>query len=242
VPNELVLNDLHQSMQLQIYIQNIDGSARSQNAFSSGTKVCENSSDFVYVNSVDTGPQNGTPLAWPGDQRSQACRDWTAQFGPTFSNALSRIHAGHSWPIQGQSRNDMAQPYPDPIAAGSHWEPGWNTIMYHLKFPTQWETRNGTLEAWIWHPGDDGWQKLFQRFDVVGRDPGAVNNGITLNGGTDGFFHWGLWLTPFRTGGVSEAGVRPDTYIIYDEVIVSTSPIDAPNVVKPDPPENLRGE
>lgn len=225
VNNELVITDTRQTMNTQFYINNINGSASWQNDWASNNPC--SGSDRRWL-SVDAGVKTNTPLAWAGDQRSQACRNWNAQFGPSFWYENS---PGHAYPVKSSTagiRTSQAQPWPDPIAAGKTWRAGWNTILYHVIFPSTWTTSDGTLEAWMWHPGETGWTKLFEKFDVVFKTPAAIANGITLNNGVDGYFHWGLWLTPFRTGGVAEIGIRPNTFIIYDEVIVSTQAIAAP--------------
>ena len=222
VPNEVVIDDTKQTMWVTLYRQANGRSAEQMNSFAG---VGCSRFDFAWTSGIDLGVQTGTPMAFEGDVRDEACRNWNAQFGPSY--LYGQMNGG---PTQGARRDAPGQvPHPDPIAAGAHFEPGWNTIMYHLRFPTTWEgSEGGVIELWIHHEGDDDWSKIFERRDdFVMNDPGAVENGIELNGGVDGYFHWGLWLTPFRTGGEPEPE-RPSTFLVYDEVIVSTQPIPAP--------------
>lgn len=221
VANEVVIDDSSQTMWVTLYRQAGGRSAERMNSFSG--EGCSRF-DFAWANTIDHGVQSGTPLAFPGDERSQECRDWNAQFGPSY--VYGNVNGGV---VTGQPRSAGPVPHPDPLAGEERFRVGWNTVMYHIRFPRTWTgTEGGILELFIHHDGDDDWVQIMERRDdFVMNDPSAVSNGIEANGGVDGYFHWGLWLTPFRTGGQPEPD-RPDTFVVYDEVLVSTSPIAAP--------------
>jgi len=226
VKNEVVVNDYEQRMHPMVYVQSRGDSARAFEFDNSPVNF-----DFQYQNAVDEGVKTGTPIAHPTDARSQSLRNLVAQSGPHKNYAAD--------PTQGQSRFDDAIPHPDPIAAGKHWRPGWNNVQLRVKFPTTWLGTDGLLEFLIHHDGDRDWTKLISSTGTHPTDPFLLDDpeetsadipNVPWNGGVDGWYHLGVWLTPFRTAGVAEPS-RPNTYLVYDDVICSTNSIVPPTSV-----------
>lgn len=231
VTNEVVTTDGHQEMWPQCYVQSRGQSAGAINEFPGAFGFNQN--DFARFNLIDEGPQAAGAESYPNDDEERTdgapARALARQYGPHAGYGASGNSWGYGSANLGQPRSAFAAPHPDPAAAGVPWKVGWNHVKCRVKFPTTWLGTDGLHEFWLGHDGDDDYTKLWST-QVLFDDPAEIGTDtVPWASGINGWYHVGHWFTPFCSGGVAETGVRPDTYLVYDERIVSPNDIDWPN-------------
>jgi len=214
--NEIVINNrLHRGL-IGGYNQN--GKGRYP-AWNSGRNTACSNSDVVFQPMVDRGP---SPLSGTNPANGQpwtACEQDRARYGGLFSY----------YPEGGGSG---AYGKPDPLTGGFTWYPNeWLTIYYRLDIGQYGVDSTSTINLWASRTGDTEYTHL-------------VQHTITLGGtGIDNAYD-ALWLLPYNTKMEADPS-RQDTFVLYDEVVVSTAPIAVPGnggyieSIPPAPPTNL---
>jgi hypothetical protein len=92
----------------------------------------------------------------------------------------------------------------------------WMCILMRIKATTYGGSSGNEWDLWAWKPGESGYTHLqsFRNYAVGG-----------LGGYTNGFN--GVHLLPYTTGRTSAS---EDSYVLYDQLIVSLSPIACPTI------------
>lgn len=167
------------------------------------------SSDFIFQNAVDRGPQSvGT-----------ACENDRARYGGLYSYYQTKP-------------SGYQEGAPDPLSGGFRYYPDeWLTIMIEVKLG-QYGTSSYDTQVKVYAAREGKpYELIIDRRDLdLGDGPG----------------HDTLWLLPYNTDRQPDSS-RQDTFTNYDEAIVSTQFIPAPNTnasgqVKPNPPSNLAAD
>ncbi len=218
VTNEMVITDGHQEMWPMVYRRANGQNAGAINSYAGSPFV---PSDFARFNQIDEGTQAAGAESYANDDEERvggsSSRALARQYGPHYG------YGGGGWGYgsnMGIARSAAPVPHPDPAAAGKSFKIGWNYLQIRVRFPTTWEGSDGYWQLWMGHPGDSDWTYLADypvEWDGFTVDPGDT---VPWASGVGGWFHVGIWLTPFATGGQAETGVRPDMYHVYDEIIV----------------------
>ena len=104
---------------------------------------------------------------------------------------------------------------PDPITGAAVWRADeWQTVQQHVKIG-HFDQPDSTVEIWFAAEGE-GYTLLYSKTDAI---LGALDPGETG--------YAAIWLTPFDTGKDPDP-TREDTFLNYDQLIVSTQFIAAP--------------
>jgi hypothetical protein len=114
----------------------------------------------------------------------------------------------------------------------------WLTFYWKITIGT-WDTANSTVEAWVAREGQP-----YKQFIRVPKMRLSCNTDpCSASPGRDQGYN-NITLTPYMTGLSSNSGRSGVTaYTWFDELIVSTQPIPAPNSgPRPNPPTNVRAE
>jgi trimeric autotransporter adhesin len=120
-------------------------------------------------------------------------------------------------PQYGESAN------PDPLTGAEVWRANqWQTILQHVKVGN-FDQANSTVETWFAADGAP-YTLLYRKTDAILGALDAGENGYEA-----------IWLTPFDTGKDPDP-TRQDTFMNYDQLIVSTQFIDAPGQAGGNPP------
>jgi hypothetical protein len=116
----------------------------------------------------------------------------------------------------------------------------WVTYYYKIKVGT-WDQANSSVELWVARAGSTAYKQIIK----VPNMPFSCNTDPCSSspGKTQGYNN--LTLTPYMTSLSNSSGKAGVTsYIWYDELIVSTQPINPPGgvLVKPNPPTNVTAQ
>jgi hypothetical protein len=103
----------------------------------------------------------------------------------------------------------------------------WMTFYWKVQISSGWGVADGKIEVWVSTESSPSYRKLFE-----------VNQWPSAGAGTAGYDN--LTLTTYMTNLPTTDGLAGITSRLwYDELIVSTQPINAPNSSVPLPPTNL---
>jgi hypothetical protein len=135
---------------------------------------------------------------------------------PNYEQFLT-AYGGSDYKIQ----NSIASPYCLYSTSGSdypncwHFTPDvWMCFYQRIKVATYGGSSGNIYDLYAWKPGDSGYTQLMS---YTGQTVGSEQdypNGFN-----------GLWLLPYTSGRTSST---VDSYVMYDQVIVSTSAIACP--------------
>ena len=199
-PNEMVIQNTENRGFIQAYYQ--DGVA-SAVGFEEGLSTPCNASNFAYQPAIDAG----TPAS------PSTCAESANRYGPLYdygdSNELpDPSNTSGTAESQGHPRSEAA-------VAGVTYPTngGWITVLQRISVGT-WDTNSSDVDVWVAQDGED-YVKIIGATNIKLGDPSP-------EGGYNA-----LWLLPYETNRkVSTKGA--DTFVLYDEVIVSTQSIAAP--------------
>jgi hypothetical protein len=92
----------------------------------------------------------------------------------------------------------------------------WMCIYQRIRVATYGGTSGNEYDLFAWKPGEPGYTQLVghRNYAIGGR--GQYANGFN-----------GLWLLPYTSGRTSST---VDSYVLYDQVVVSSKPIPCPAV------------
>lgn len=202
--NEIVLQNTSHRGIVQGYNRDSNGSYPAWDV--RATTACS-STDFIFQNAVDHGPQN----------LGSACENDRARYGGLYSYYQQKP-SGY---VAGQ---------PDPLSGGFAYYPDeWLTFMIHVRLGEFGGDSHDThVKVYVARAG--GSYNL-----IIDRNDLDLGDGPNINT---------LWLLPYNTNQQPDPS-RQDTFTNYDEVIVSTNFIPAPDggtVSRPTAPENLQAQ
>ena len=212
--NEIVINNRNQTGIVHGYNQNGSGGFPPWEHGVGADFGCY-SSDVVFQNMIDRGANPLSGLNPDTNQPWTDCEQKRARRG------------GLLWFY---TQNGAGGTEDDPLTGAFKFYPDeWVTIYYKLTIGPYNVGGSSKIELWGARQSDTTYTFLIEKNITLGGD--GINNAYDA-----------LWLTPYQTRGLAD-DVTPDTYVMYDEVIVSTNPISAPmalsDTVAPAPPTGL---
>ncbi len=201
-PGEVVVDNQNTYGFIHVYRRMTSNNAFQEFVRSQASSV--NPWNFSWHPSVDNGGPTGSQ------------NEYEQRYGP-FWQGMS----GTSQSAGQRLTDQFGAQYPDPDAAAGSvaWNRGGYTVIeIFLDYDAD------RAQVWAAHYGET--PKLL--IDSNDDDRGAA----FFNQRGDGIQGWdGYHLTTFRTKGVAEPGVRPEMYVDYAEVIVSSAPIPFPGQI-----------
>lgn len=217
---ELVLQDTNEQKTYQGYNRDANGSYLPWDAQINDDR-CGGFPDTLLQPAIDRGePSSGTP-----------CERMRGRYGGLWS---------YQWV------NGSPDGIPDPLSGAVKIEADqWQTVLLHINVGTfnsspAGEKKDTRIRYYVANAGED-YQLLYDDYIAIGSEGGGTrDNADAYNA---------VWLLTYGTNRAPGAGnpARVDTYVLYDELIVSTNWIPAPDSaggsgdkLAPSPPQNLR--
>ena len=167
--------------------------------------------------------------------RSTACSSSDVVFQNMIDRGPDPLGSGYSACEQDRARYGGLYSYypggggsgvkgsPDPLTGGFTWYPDeWLTVYFRIDIGAYGVDRSTTVYLWAARAGDTEYTHLIQK-------------DITLGGnGVENAFD-SIWLLPYNTSQLPDP-TRQNTFVLYDELIVSTQPIAVPGGTPPPGP------